>query len=309
MRAEVRVSGAADEGSAVRLSSAVFSEWRRLEKKFGYYDAASEISRLNGLAGVQPVAVDPETFGLLAKGLELSSMTGGRFDITFTPVWELWRQCARHNRLPSDSEIADALELVDFNAVVLDSSSHTVRFTAGVSVNLGGIMREYALRRAAAVAEPERNGAAVMCSLGGDIAVLGERSKPWKFGIQNPENEGRLAGTVSFTGGFVVTTGAFERFVEINGRRYCHIIDARTGRPVEGVSSVTAHFPDIGRSYPSSVVFLLGAAAAEKALRLLPGASFVYQSAGVRPYLYRPAASGAEWTIFPQEPKSGNSVK
>lgn len=294
---EVRVSGV-NKADAVRISSAVFAQWRRLDAKFNYYSSDSEISRINEFAAAEPVKVDSETFSLIQKGLLYSSMTAGRFDITFTPVWELWRGAARRNCLPTDADIAGALAQVNYSAVILDSAAFTVSFSTCVSINLGGLLREYALAVGAAAAEAEGGSAVVMCSIGGDIVVVGKREKPWKFGIQNPELKNRLAGTVSFRSGFVATSGAFERFVEIDGRRYCHIIDAVTGRPVEGVSGVTAHFPELGRSYPAVVIFLLGEKAARQAFANVPGASFLYQKTGGQQDLYRPAGSGAEWTLM-----------
>lgn len=303
---EVRVSGVS-KADAARISSAVFAQWRRLDAKFNYYLPDSEIARINEQAAAEPVKVDSETFSLIQKGLLYSSMTAGRFDITFTPVWELWRSAARRNCLPTDEEIAAALARVNYSAVVLDSAAYTVSFSTCVSINLGGLLREYALAVGAAAVEAEGGSAVAMCSIGGDIVVVGKREKPWKFGIQSPELKNRLAGTVSFRSGFVVTSGAFERFVEIGGRRYCHIIDAVAGRPVEGVSGVTAHFPELGRSYPAAVVFLLGEKAARQAFAKVPGASFLYQKSGGQQDLYRPVGSGADWTLMQEQ--SANPAK
>lgn len=301
---EVQVFGAADSASADAIASAVFGEWERLDVKFGYYSAGSELSRINAAAAAGPVKIDSETYSLIEKGLEFSSMTGGHFDITFSPVWEKWRQCAVENRMPASAELESALTHVDYSAVILDSTAYTVRFSTPVSINLGGLLREYALRRGIAAVTPVLGGATILCSLGGDIVVQGNREKPWKFGIQNPDENGRLIGTVSFMEGFVVTTGAFERFVEIGGKKYCHIIDAKTGLPVEGISSVTAHFPDISNSYPSVVIFLLGRDAAQKAFAKLPGASFIYQKSGAQPEVYSPKGSAAVWNVFPAAAKS-----
>jgi thiamine biosynthesis lipoprotein len=238
-----------------------WGEIRRLEELMSFYRPESEISRINREAHRQKVQVGREVFHLLKHAQFLSRLTGGAFDITFAPLWQLWGRCAKEERLPSPAELAQAKGLVDYRRVHLDEGSQQIKLGySGMKVNLGGIAKGYALSRA----EEKLKQAGLdnfLINIGGDTltAGSGKEGKGWRIGIQHPRKPGQYIGVLRLKDSSSLSSGDYERFFEIKGKRYHHIIDARSGYPASRCSAVTILTPRITRDYlPSVVLFLLG---------------------------------------------------
>ena len=212
-------------------------EIRRFEKKYSRYRPDSVTSSINGSAGRAPVAIDSETTALLEYAAVCHEQSEGLFDITsgvFRRVW--YRQ---RTTLPQRSELDAYLEKVGWEKVQY-SEKQVYLPLAGMELDFGGVVKEYAADAAAMVAGKTgvRHG---LVNLGGDICIVGPQPNglPWSVGIVHPLKTDAAIATVALSKGALTTSGGYERFVEIGGKRYSHLIDPRTGWPVEGLLSVS----------------------------------------------------------------------
>ena len=272
MGTEVSVELWHDDPAAGRvLVDMVLDEYRRIDREMSTYRPDSQISRVNAEAAERPVEVDAELFALVGRALELSAMSGGAFDITYESVGYLYDFRARQR--PTDAEIAARLDAIDYRHVILDESASTIRFrTPGVRINLGGIAKGHAVERAAALLRAHGVRHAVL-NAGGDTRVLGDRrGRPWIVGIRHPRVEGDVVTRLPLVDEAVSTSGDYERFFEEDGRRYHHILNPRTGRPTEGVLSVTVIGPDATTTDGlSTTLFVLGIEAGLELIERIPG--------------------------------------
>jgi len=256
--ATVRFVDGRGRAAAERVARSVEAEARRIEVKYSRYRESSVVSEINRNAGRTPVAVDRETEQLVLFALDIARVTGGRFDPTVGVLRRAWD--FRAGRIPSDAEIAALLPLVDATAVSVRDGTVFLR-RAGMELDLGGVGKEYAVDRAAAVLEAEGIRAAVV-DFAGDVRTIGARGdgRPWTIGVVDPENTGRCRFVVRTAGGAgVATSGSYERGFVRDGRRYHHIIDATTGWPARGLASVTVVARSTFRAGRfSTAAFLLG---------------------------------------------------
>ena len=207
-------------------------EVRRIEVKYSRYRGDSIVSRINAAAGRdEAIAVDDETAALLDFAGVLHEASDGLFDVTSGVLRRAWD--FRAARLPDPAALAALLPLVGWQQV--HWHAHHIRLPReGMELDFGGFGKEYAADRAAEVlrAAGVQHG---FVNLGGDIRVVGPRAdgRPWRFGIQHPrQGEGQTIASVEMSTGALATSGDYERFFEHEGRRYCHILDPRTGWPV-----------------------------------------------------------------------------
>lgn len=231
-----------DDAAPAKLARAC----ARYDALFDLYDEDSDIARVNA-AGGAPVRVDPDTVALVSRGLELSAESDGRFDITIGAVSTLWDFAAGVR--PTDSSIADALGHVDWRAVHVDEDASTIRLDdAEAKLDLGGIAKGFIADRLLELLETETDAVAAVLSLGGNVAFFGTKPDggPWDAGVRDVDDPGgsRILGTAHIDGGSLVTSGLYERTFELDGETYWHILDPRTGMPVEtDVASVTVLCP------------------------------------------------------------------
>lgn len=237
---EIRVVGA-DEQQVHGAAQAGIDEVRRIEQKYSRYRPDSLLSRINAAAGHDPVQIDQETHALLQLGGHLHRASEGRFDLTSGVLRRAWD--FRAKRVPTQAQIEALLPLVGWGRVVV-SPEHVHLPQRGMELDLGGIGKEYAADRAAdmCLALGMVGG---FVDLGGDIRVIGPRADGtgWRFGIRDPLNAGLLSGEVTLTSGALATSGDYERGFEVGGKRYGHLLDARTGWPVSHWRSVSVAAP------------------------------------------------------------------
>jgi len=232
--AAVRVY-AENEAAAQAAFAIAESECRRLDLKYSHYRADSYLSDLlQQAARPEGTIVDEETAALLNLAATQYSESHGLFDLTAGRLTELWRG---RSALPDTVEIAAALALTGWRRVEWDGSR--LRIPAGMRLDPGGIVKEYAADRAAVLLKSAGFPHGYV-DLGGDLHVLGPHAdgRPWNIGISNPRGLGAVA-SISLERGGLATSGDYERCSFIDGARYSHIVNPVSGWPVRGLATVS----------------------------------------------------------------------
>ena len=242
-----------------------------MERVFSNYLPDSEIGKVNAGAGIAAVEVSEETFGVIRRSLELSAASGGIFDITIAPLVKLWGITSENPKVPSADEISNALSYIGYDQVDLDEAAHTVFMPRpGISMDLGAVVKGYAAEKCRDVYE-EANVTGALISLGGTVVTVGTHSdgKPFQIGLRDPNGGSNdIFGVLSGEERIIATSGGYERYFEQDGKRYEHILDPRTGYPVEtDLLSVTAVSGDgLLADYLSTTLYMLGSEVLEENL-------------------------------------------
>ncbi len=239
-----------------------------IEDELTIFRTTSEIARINRNAFDQPVTVDQTLFDLLALCQSLHRETGGAFDITSTPLSKAWGFLKREGRRPTDDELAEARERVGMQHVALDPAARTVRFLRpGMGLNLGAIGKGHALDRVGA--QLRRAGVPTALLTGGASSVMALGAGPdgggFKVGIRDPAAHRRRLGTVMLADQSLGVSGAGEQFFELDGKRFGHIVDPRTGWPVEGQALVAVAAPGAALADALATAFFVGGRAVAEA--------------------------------------------
>jgi thiamine biosynthesis lipoprotein len=230
---------AADAALAQRAASRAIEEVARIEAKYSRYRADSVVSRINAAAGAAPVAIDEETHKLLEFAGACHRNGDGLFDVTSGVLRRAWRFDS--GRIPEDAELDRLLPLIGWDRVEL--SETTVRLPErGMEIDFGGFGKEYAVDRAALMLQ-EAGAQNAVVNLAGDLSILGAQpgDEPWRVGIRHPRKAGVALASLPVRSGAIATSGDYERFIEVDGVRHCHVLDPRTGRSARGFQSVTVH--------------------------------------------------------------------
>ena len=232
-----------DDARVHEAAARAIADVQRIERVYSRYRDDSITSRINRGAGRASVSIDAETAALLDYAHTCFELSDGAFDITSGVLRRVWDFRREPPSLPDAEALARCLALVDWRAVEHDHS-HVFLPREGMEIDFGGIGKEYAADRAAAAC----SDAGIMhglVNLGGDVRVIGAQpdGTPWSVGIQHPRREDCVAATLPLAHGAVATSGDYQRYFEIDGVRYCHIIDARTGWPVSTWQSISVVAP------------------------------------------------------------------
>ena len=231
-----------DEATARRASRAAFDRIKALDLAFSDYNPESELMRLCDQAGGAPVRVSDDLYDILTRSKSLYERSGGAFDVTVGPVVRLWRRAGRDHKLPAADTLARARALVSTDLMTLDPAAKTVRLAKrGMKLDLGAIAKGYAADEAVRVLKREGITRALVAGAG-DIVVSGAPpdSQGWRVGVAPLENPGAPPERfLMLHDAAVSTSGDAERFVEIDGRRYSHIVDPKSGIGVVDRCSVT----------------------------------------------------------------------
>jgi thiamine biosynthesis lipoprotein len=242
------VAVAEDSDTAEKCVRAAIDEIHKVDDLMSDYKSDSEISRVNREAFEKAVKVSESTYEVLQRSVEFSKMTDGAFDVTVGPLVALFREAKENKVAPSKEQIALAKSKVGFEKLKLDSENRTIQFSEeGMLLDLGGIAKGYAIDMA--IKATQRCGAiGAMVDIGGDVRCFGlppEGKDHWLIGLQDPNSAiegiegGGLRLVLKITNAAVATSGDYQQFVFIEGKRYSHIMDRRTGTSAEGLSSVT----------------------------------------------------------------------
>ena len=251
----------ASEQQARQAIEEAYSEIDRLESMISSWQPTSFTSEINRSAGQGPVVVPEELFNLVRRSLKLSQLTGGAFDITFAGVGRLWDFRAQEPTLPDPEAIRQALVHVGFGKVRLDPATKSVALEdPKARIGFGAIGKGYAANRAVFVLKENgiENG---VVSAGGDLVAFGRREdgRMWDIGIAHPKFRDEIFAHLPLRDQAVVTSGDYESFIEVEGVRYSHILDPRTGYPVKHLRSVTIVCPDAELADGlATAVFVLG---------------------------------------------------
>ena len=232
-----------DAAALGRGIDAALDEVDRIDRLMSHYRPESALSRLNREAARRPVTVEPELFEFLARSLQYSGESDGAFDITVGPLMKVWGFFDGEGRLPASGELAQARRRVGYRHVRLNLADRTVRFDVdGVEIDLGGIAKGYAVDRAVAVLAAHDVTAALVSAGGSTVHASGAPPglDAWDIHVQDPVAPGKVAFTVALRDRAMSIAGSTEKYFEAGGARYSHIMDPRTGRPVQGILSVVA---------------------------------------------------------------------
>jgi thiamine biosynthesis lipoprotein len=218
-----------------------FDEVDRIDRLMSHYKVDSELSRINRDAASAPVTVEPELFDFIADAMRYNRDTDGAFDITVGPLMRAWGFFRGDGRLPSDEELAAAQRHVGAAHVTLDTAARTISFDApGVELDLGGIAKGYAVDRAVSILK--QNGVVAALVSAGGSTIYGLGAPPgrdaWDVTLQDPIDARKSALTVQLKNRALSVAGSSEKSFEADGVRYSHIMDPRTGRPVQGMLTV-----------------------------------------------------------------------
>lgn len=253
-----------------KIAAAVFKEWKRISDEYSFEEPYSYVSHINKKAYGEWVRVDDEFLALLVLAMDYYRLTGGAFDPTFAPLWPVWKEAASSKKMPSKEEISKALSGIGADYVQIDHERKMVRFTRPVQINMGGILRGYCLERGRIMLKQVMGAHKyqVELTLGGNVLNYG--TGDWAYEVPDPFHEGGSLGRLRFEKGVVMSSSGRAHFVDIEGKRYSHILDLRTGYPIPDFSSLTVYFPAIesGEYIPSAVLAVMGK---EKAFALLGG--------------------------------------
>ncbi len=252
-----------DSQSPEELNAAItlaYAEISRIEDLLTDY-RESPFNEINKYAGIRPVKVPPEVLSLILYSWEISAQTNGAFDLSYASVGILWRESFKSGTPPAPEEIAKAKSYIGYNNIhIYIESSEVFLPVKGMRLGLGSIGKAYGVDRVFSVLK----GLGVqnfVVNGAGDLRVSSARGAPraWKIGITNPMRKDKApCGVIEVSTGAVVTSGDYERYLSHQGKRYHHIIDARTGEIRDDLSSVTVLAPTatIANAYATAAMSL-----------------------------------------------------
>ena len=250
-----------DEDGAERAIGAAFDEIKRVEDLMTTWHE-SDITRVNDNAGIAPVKVSPETLEVIEMAQKTAKVSGGVFDISFYSMHGIWKfDEDMVKKVPSAAEIKKRLAFVDYRKIMVDHDKSTVFLQKkGMGISLGGIAKGYAVDRAVAILVRAGFPDAIV-QAGGDLMCSGSKNgKPWVTGIRDPRGaRGDVYARMMLINHAFSTAGDYERFFILDGKRYHHIIDPKTGYPATRSRSVTIYAKDaLTADALDDAVFILG---------------------------------------------------
>jgi len=219
-----------------------FAEVQRIEKLISSWDDSSETSLINKNAGIKPVKVSWELFKLIERSVQISEITNGAFDISYTALDKIWKFDGSMNVLPTKGEIKNATSKTGYKNIILNSKDQTVYLNKkDMRLSFGGIGKGFAADKAKALLVSKQVKAGII-NIGGDITTWGTKTtgEKWLIGIVNPERqEGLYFIWLPILESSVATSGSNADFMLVNDKKYSHVLDPRTGYPSSGITSVS----------------------------------------------------------------------
>ncbi len=231
--------------SAEKHIDTAVSEIKRIEQLISSWDRNSQTSLINAHAGIRPVKVDKELLDLIQRAIGLSKLTDGAFDITYASMDKIWKFDGSMKSIPTETEIKASVNKVGYHNVIIDKEHSTVFLTQkGMKIGFGAVGKGYAADKAKALLMAKRVVAGII-NASGDMNTWGKQpdGTDWKVAITNPLNKNTAFALLPVANKAVVTSGNYEKYVTLEGKRYTHIIDPRTGYPSKGIVSVTMFAP------------------------------------------------------------------
>ena len=219
------------------------AEITRIENLISEWQPQTQISEVNRNAGIKPVKVDREVFELTERAIEYSKMSEGAFDISIVALDKIWKFDGLMTEMPSDESIKNSVRNVNYQLIKLDRDSSTIYLQQkGMKIGFGSIGKGYAADKGREILQKLGIKSGIV-NASGDIATWGTQpnGKPWAIGIRNPFKKHKISKILKLKHGAVATSGSYEKYAEIDGVRYSHIINPKTGFPATGLTSVTIY--------------------------------------------------------------------
>lgn len=236
---------ATDQSEADAYIDLAVEEISRIEKLISSWDPASQTSQINQNAGIAPVKVDRELLDLIKRSMVISRLTDGAFDITYASMDRIWKFDGSMTEMPDPALITQSVSRVGFEKIGLDEANSTVFLPeGGMKIGFGAIGKGYAADKAKKLLQ-DKGVVAGIINASGDMNTWGQQpnGEDWKVAITNPMNKNEAFALVPISHGAVVTSGNYEKYVVLDGIRYTHIIDPRSGYPAHGIISATVFAP------------------------------------------------------------------
>ena len=238
---------ARDKTGADDCINAAIVEIRRIEKLFTTYDESSQVNQVNRNAGIHPVKVDQEVLALIERSKKISAITQGAFDITYGSIDKtLWNFDRSMTSLPDQKTAKRLVRLINYRNVITDAKKSTVFLAEkGMRIGFGGIGKGYAAERAKSLLTQKGVESGIV-NAAGDLTAWGHQpdGKVWTIGIADPDSLGKPFSYLDITDTSIATSGNYEKYVIIDGKKYSHTINPKTGMPVTGIKSVTIICPN-----------------------------------------------------------------
>ena len=245
-RFEITVVGDDRLWADKRIDDAV-EEIKRIEKLFTTFDESSQTNLINRNAGITPVKVDREMYDLIERSKKISTLTQGAFDITYGSIDKrLWNFDKTMTSLPDAQTAKKLVRLINYRNVILDEKNCSVFLKEkGMRIGFGGIGKGYAAEKAKSLLQQKGVKSGII-NAAGDLTAWGYQpnGKPWTIGIADPDTKRQAFSFLEITNTSIATSGNYEKFVFIDGKKYSHTIDPKTGLPVRGIKSVTIICPN-----------------------------------------------------------------
>lgn len=237
---DITVISVDEELGYIYIQEAI-AEIQRIESLISSWDPESETSKINANAGIKPVEVSWELFKLIERSIQISEITNGAFDISYTALEDIWKFDGSMKILPSMEKINGTLSKVGYKNIIVNSKDQTVYLTKmGMRISFGGIGKGFAADKAKALLVSKEVKAGII-NIGGDITTWGTKAngQKWLIGIVNPERKGSLFSWLPILESSVATSGGDADYMIVNDKKYTQILNPKTGYPSSGIHSVS----------------------------------------------------------------------
>ena len=257
---------------------AAVKEIDRIEQLISEWKSDTQVSEINRNAGIKPVKVNSELIQLAQTALYFSAITQGAFDMSIVAMDKIWKFDGSMKIMPTKEKIAKSVQKVNYKNILIDANQHTIFLKEkGMKIGFGSIGKAYAADKVKELMI-KKSVVAGIINAAGDVTTWGNSSdgEPWTIGIQNPFEPDEIEEIIEMKNNTVVTSGSYEKYAEINGKRYSHIINPKTGMPSTGLVSVTITGPNATFANGlSTSVMVLGVKKGLQLLQKFPDYSFV----------------------------------
>ncbi|WP_221405329.1 FAD:protein FMN transferase [Flexibacter flexilis] len=258
-----------DSATAEHYIDTIITEITRIEYLISDWKPQTQISEVNRNAGIKPVKVDKEVFDLTQRAIHWSEITNGAFDISFAAMERIWKFDGSMTTMPTPEAVRKSVQKVGYKNIILDSAASTIFLKLeGMKIGFGALGEGYATDRCRAMMQAKGIKAGIV-NASGDMSVWGTQpnKKAWNIGITNPFKNDEIFTTLHLTNAAITTSGSYQKFAIIDGKRYSHIINPATGYPATGLCSVTVvgESAEIANGFSTSIMVL----GKEEGLKLL----------------------------------------
>lgn len=230
-----------DSTTAEHSIDTVIAEVSRIENLISDWKPQTQVSLVNNNAGIAPVKVDKEVLQLMQRAIYISQITNGAFDISFAAMEKIWKFDGSMTKMPAPEAVKKAVEKVGYKNIIVDTLNSTIFLKLkGMKIGFGALGEGYAADKCRDMMLQKGINAGIVNG-SGDMSTWGKQpsGKPWRIGITDPFNPGEIYAIVPLHQSGVTTSGSYEKYAEIDGKRYSHIINPTTGYPATGLVSVT----------------------------------------------------------------------